>query len=569
MEQNPFEPIIYTDPSVPVGEAPAAGWTWAPHTVGSQNNEVWGWQAPYDPNGSSGGWLGGLFSPITQGIQSTQQNLGSSISDALSDPNFAKFALGATAMYGGAGGFDGLFSGSATPATSMTGDAYLPGALGSGQTGMLGTMTPAQIEAMTNAAGYGTTALGGGANAYPWSSLFSNLGSGISGLADSVGTGLSGFGSSLSSGLGNFGNGLFSGLGNFGSSLGSGLASGFGNLGSSLGSGLASGMGSIGSALNGMNQSQMWSAGLNALAGQAQADAARQAAQTQADAQIRAAQIAADAAKFKPVGVTTGFGSSQFGYDANGNLTSAGYNLSPEMKAQRDALIAQSGGLLNQFQQSQAATAPMSDAAQRAMTLGNQYLATDPQAQAQKYYQDQMKLLEPGRADDLAQLQAQMQAQGRGGFAIGGGVGGMGAANPQLQALYNAQLQQNNQLAVNATQGGMDYAKFGAGLVGTGGDLLSGMYNTQVNAFNPYKTALGGAQTVEGLGQNALTQGISLGGTTSSANANAGNLLASGMTSAANTMAPANAYSPWANLLGQGATALSSYKYDPMTGKAL
>ena len=315
------------------------------------------------------------------------------------------------------------------------------------------------------------------------------------------------------------------------------------------------------SIIPGISNGQLLTGGLNIAGGLVQGQAASNAAQTQADAQIRAAQIAADAAKFKPVGVTTGFGSSQFGYDANGNLTSAGYNLTPEMKAQRDALIAQSTGLMGQFQGAQAATAPMGTAAQRAMTLGQGYLATDPQAQAAKYLADQQGLLAPGRADALAQLQAQMQAQGRGGFAIGGGVNGQGAANPQLQALYNAQLQQDAQLAANATQGGMDYAKFGTGMVDTGGDLLSSMYGTQTNAFNPYKTALGGAQTVEGLGQNALTQGISLGSTNTAANAAAGSLLSQGMTNAANTMAPANAYSPWANVLGGSANLLSQYKF--------
>lgn len=464
---------------------------------------------------------------------------------------YAPAIIGGIAGYGALGSL-GLLGGAeaagtgavATPVTGGTVGGWSPlttGAAGAGTAAAAagGAMTPAQIEAITNQAGYGTTALGGGGNAYPWSSLFDGLGSGIGNLADSIGTGLSGFGTNLADGF----------------------LSGFGSLGTNLGTGLASGMGSIGSALNNMNASQMWQAGLNTLAGQAQAEAAKEAAKTQADAQIRAAQIAADAAKFKPVGVTTGFGSSQFGFDANGNLTSAGYNLTPEMQRQRDALLGISGGMLEQFQGSQAATAGMGTAAQRAMALGNQYLATDPQAQAQKYYADQMALLSPTRAADMAKLQAEMQAQGRGGFAIGGGVGGQGAANPQLQALLNAQMQQNTQLAANATQGGMDYTKFGAGLAGTGGDLLSSMYGTQTAAFNPYKTALGGAQTIEGLGQNALGLGIDLGKTATTASTNAGKLLSGGMTDAAATMAPANAYSPWANLLAGGANALQNYQF--------
>jgi hypothetical protein len=299
------------------------------------------------------------------------------------------------------------------------------------------------------------------------------------------------------------------------------------------------------------------------------ARAAQGAAQTQADAQIRAAQIAADAAKFRPIGVTTNFGRSQFGYDSNGNLNSAGYALSPVLQGQQNQIMGASQGMLDQFTGSQAATAPMAQAAQSAMTLGNGYLTTDPAAQAAKYYQDQQAILAPGRADSMAALQAQMQAQGRGGFAIGGGVGGQGAANPQLQALLNANHQQDTTLAANATQGGMDYAKFGAGMVGTGGDMLKGMYSTQSAAYSPYGTALTGAQNIEGLGQQALTQGMLLGGQTTAANAQSGSLLANGMTSAAATMAPANAYSPWGAMLSGAGQATAGYKFDPTTGKAL
>jgi hypothetical protein len=152
---------------------------------------------------------------------------------------------------------------------------------------------------------------------------------------------------------------------------------------------------------------------------------------------------------------------------------------------------------------------------------------------------------------------------------MGGGVGGQGAANPQLQAMLNAQMQQNTQLSANATQGGMDYAKFGAGVMGTGSDMLNAMYDTQSRAYDPWKAALGGAQTVEGLGQNALTMGMNMGNTTTAANARSGLLSGQGVSDAATTVAPSNAYSPWGSLLsGVGATT-QQYKFDPMTGKAL
>jgi hypothetical protein len=358
---------------------------------------------------------------------------------------------------------------------------------------------------------------------------------------------------------------LSQGTGTFGTASQAGTSAALGGTGVGLtGAGLA-GAGLLAGAAG----SSLIPAALTTAGGLISGNAAADAARTQADAQVRAAQIAADAAKFKPVGVTTNFGRSQFGYDANGNLTSAGYQLTPELQAAMGQLAGQAGGLLNQAGQAQSATAPMATAAQRAMTLGQGYLATDPQAQAQKYLNDQLGLLAPSRAADMAALQAQMQAQGRGGFAIGGGVGGQGAANPQLQALLNAQLQQNNQLAADATKGGMDYAKFGAGMVGTGGDLLSSMYGVQNAAYQPFNTALGTAGTIEGMGQNALTLGMDMGNTVTSANRSSAGLLASGMTNAANTRSAADAYSPWGALLSGAGQATQGYKFDPMTGVRL
>lgn len=324
-----------------------------------------------------------------------------------------------------------------------------------------------------------------------------------------------------------------------------------------------------------INWGKIVSGGLSGIGGLLTGNAAKDAAQTTSDAIIRAAQIAADAAKFRPVGVTTRFGGSQFGYDANGNLTSAGYNLSPDIKAQQDALMSVSNNMLTQYQGAQGATAPMGTAAANAMSLGNSYLATTPQQQAAKYMEEQQALLAAPRERELAALMAQMQAQGRAGLAVGGTSSGMMAANPELEAYYNAKRQQDLQLASQATQGGMDYAKFGAGMVGTGGDLLNSMYGVQSAAYNPYKTAVGGAQYLEGLGQNAMDLGINIGAKGTASNAAAGSLLANGMTQAAQVMQPANAYSPWGAMLSGAGNALSTYgqqpeyKFDPFTGRAL
>lgn len=221
--------------------------------------------------------------------------------------------------------------------------------------------------------------------------------------------------------------------------------------------------------------------------------------------------------------------------------------------------MATAPSLLSQFTNSQATTAPMGTAANSMMTLGNQYLATSPQAQAAKYMAEQQALLAPTNQRDMADLQARLRAQGRLGVATGATTDGMNASNPELEAYYNAVNMQNRNLAANATQGGMDYAKFGSGLVGSGGDMLNGMYTTQANSLTPYNTAIGGAQTLEGLGQNALTMGMNMGSTATAANASSGNLLATGITNAAHTMQPANAQSNWGTLLSGAGNSLNQY----------
>lgn len=316
------------------------------------------------------------------------------------------------------------------------------------------------------------------------------------------------------------------------------------------------------------------SGGLSAAGGMLQQQAARDAAATQAQAQIRAAQIAADAAKFRPVGVTTRFGASRFGYDpVTGNVTSAGYALSPEMKAQQDKLMGVSENMLSQYQGAQAATAPMGEAAQRMMTLGQGYLATSPQEQAAKYLAEQQALLATGRERELSSLENRLLQQGRLGMATGGTSTGMMAANPELEAWYNAKRQQDLALAAQATQGGMDYAKFGAGMVGGGGDMLKGMYGTQQAAYAPYQTALGGAGYIEGLGQQAMEQGINIGAKGTAATAQSGMLLGQGMQNAAATQYKADATSPWGALLSGAGSAMQpmqqQYAFNPYTGQPI
>ena len=273
------------------------------------------------------------------------------------------------------------------------------------------------------------------------------------------------------------------------------------------------------------------SAGASLLGGILGGNAAEDAAQTSANAQLEAARVAAEAQKFRPVGVTTRFGSSNFQMSPEGYLQSAGYDVSPEVAAMRDRLLSQAGGAgMQAGEQAQAAQ-------QQLFGLGQQYLAQSPQEAAQQWMQSQQALLQPGRQQAQAGLTQNLFNTGRGGLAVAQG-GAMGAANPEQQALLNAQMMQDMQLAAQAQEQGRAQTTFGAGLFGTGLDLASAGYN-------PVKTQFGLAQGLESAGQNALDIGTALGGRVAAAGQNVGNTLFQGSTNAANTMQSANAYSPF------------------------
>jgi len=251
-------------------------------------------------------------------------------------------------------------------------------------------------------------------------------------------------------------------------------------------------------------------------------------------------QQAAQAAQFRPVGVTSRFGTSGFTYDDQGRLTGAGYQVAPDVAAMRERLLGQAGTNLEQATQAAGQIAPVGAAAQSLFNLGQGYLAESPQAAAQRVMQQQQSLLQPGREQQLAQLTNQQFQQGRLGLGVGGtsGAGGsvaMGASNPQLQAYYNALAQQDAQLAANAMQQGQQQTSFGAGLFNTGANLLGQVPAYQVAALAPYTQYLTGASTAEALGQNPLDVSTKLGAQQSTSGAQVAGIL--------NTAA-ARAYTP-------------------------
>ena len=75
------------------------------------------------------------------------------------------------------------------------------------------------------------------------------------------------------------------------------------------------------------------------VSGGAASRAANSAGAAQRDAANRASQMA----QFRPVGITTGFGSSRFSVNDLGQVTEAGYELTPELQALRNRLLTGAG----------------------------------------------------------------------------------------------------------------------------------------------------------------------------------------------------------------------------------
>lgn len=301
---------------------------------------------------------------------------------------------------------------------------------------------------------------------------------------------------------------------------------------------------------------------LNFLGGRRQASSAEYAAQVAANQQQEAARLAAEEARFRPIGITTRFGASQFGYDPEtGRVSSAEYTVSPELRALQDRIMALSGQQLGFAEQAPSLYAPLTSAATGLFNLGQGYLAESPEQAAQKYIAQQQNLLAPSRERQFAQLQNRLFQTGRGGLAVGGtgerpsGAAGLGAASPEMEAYYNALAQQDAALAAQAMEQGQRQTAFGAGLFGTGAGLLGGYGQGLAGSYAPFSTGLGTAGNIEQLGMEPLTIGSALGGRV--ANPYGGRSLLEGGVLASRTLQPALSMSPLGSLYSGLGSAVS------------
>lgn len=258
----------------------------------------------------------------------------------------------------------------------------------------------------------------------------------------------------------------------------------------------------------------------------------RERGEAAARQQREAARLGAQIAAFRPVGMTTRFGTSQFTTEDVGGVprvTGASYTVSPELVAIQDALMQLTGGALGTAQEAQMAAQPLGAAAQGLFGLGMQYGGESPEAIRQRYISQQQALLDPIRAREEQRLASSVFGRGRAGLS----VGDMG--QPELFALASARRAQDLELARQAEQAAQQQVQFGAGLFGTGAQLLGQQYAIPTQALGPLQSYLGNVATIEQIGQQPFSLGLQVGGAAQPGATAGAQLLSSGLSQAATT----------------------------------
>lgn len=249
-------------------------------------------------------------------------------------------------------------------------------------------------------------------------------------------------------------------------------------------------------------------------------------------AELKAAgEKAAAVGQFKPVTVTTSFGTPQYTYDDAGRLVSAQYTPASWLQQLQQG----SQNLATGYQAQQARA--LQDfqglaAAERAFGAGGQLYGAAQQAlptsydtaqATQDYYNRMQQLVAPERERQLATTRQGLFNRGRTGLAIGATqAGGQLATNPEMAAYYNAIAQQDLNLANQAEQQAlsnlaqrqqMALGLYGAGgQQGTfGGQMQNQYYQNLAASQVPSTVNLANLGTMETMAQSPLALGLQFG----------------------------------------------------------
>jgi hypothetical protein len=281
---------------------------------------------------------------------------------------------------------------------------------------------------------------------------------------------------------------------------------------------------------------------------------AADAAKGQAEALRAAGQRSSEMAMFRPVGITTGFGSSRFNVNDLGQVTEAGYTLTPELQAIRDRLLT-GAGQYDPTQVQNLLIPQLSTGVSSLFNLGQGYISENPQEAAQRFVQQQQALLAPSREAQLSNVRSRLFARGRGGLGVQTGTGGA-PTSPELQAYFNALAQQDLELAARGQQAGMEQARFGAGLLTGATELGRQIPAIQSQSFLPIQTQLDLARAAESLGQQPYQLSLDLANAQAGAGARAGQLYMQPQAAAAQAYSQYQGYSPLGSFLSGAGSSL-------------
>jgi len=271
----------------------------------------------------------------------------------------------------------------------------------------------------------------------------------------------------------------------------------------------------------------------------------------QAAAQVEAARIAAEEARFRPVGITTRFGSAtpQF---TDGRLTGYDYQGSPELVGFQDQLSRLYGSSLGQAERATALQPQFEQTAQGLFNLGQ---AEVPQSREQIIAQQQA-LLRPYDIEQEQRLAAGVFGRGRGGLSVGAG------GQPELQALAETRRRRDLELLANVDQTFMNRAQQAANLMKQGSGVLGTGYQTQQAALTPFEAQFGLAGKLEDVARQPMDIGTALGQKVTSANTRAGEIMQQGSNAAAQLQSQASqARASGLASMGQGIANLGQQYY--------
>ena len=224
----------------------------------------------------------------------------------------------------------------------------------------------------------------------------------------------------------------------------------------------------------------------------------------------KSSATSAQAPTFTPYAVTSGFGTSNI----DPTKKTAGYTLDPKLAATRDKFYEGAAYAMPQQYQTDFGN----QVSEYGMGLFDQAANLDLNAMTADYFNKNLQLLEPARAQESSRLNDLQFSRG----TTGQGVGmGNGYVNPQQYALAMARENQNQSIALAAedrvrSNQAQDFQRAGS-LYGLGQSYLTQPYETA-------NTLFGYGTNIENLGMGTMATGMNMGNIATTSNQNAANI---------------------------------------------